>query len=86
MNDLLYKRRPLYAAVILSFLTFFSFAWILGGIDATPNTTTDSKGRTMGFNDVFSAEHYGIILRNGDLYHTLRHLFKDDLWIIQHLA
>ena len=81
MNPKLHGRRPLYTAVIFSFLTFFTFARILGGIDATPDTTTDSQGRTMGFNDVFSAEHYAIILRNGDLYHALRHLFKDDLWI-----
>jgi hypothetical protein len=34
------------------------------GIVATPYETADSAGRTMGFNDRLSLEHYGIIIRN----------------------
>jgi hypothetical protein len=79
------NRRPLFVAVILSFLTFWVFAWIRGGVAATPYTATDSLGRTMGFNDVFSAEHYGIILRNADVRHTLQVLTEDDMRI-QHWA
>ena len=39
------------------------FAVVLdAGIHATPWDTTDSQGRTMQFNDRFSAEHYQIAL------------------------
>lgn len=34
------------------------------GIDVTPWETKDSQGRTMGFNDRFSPEHYRIALGN----------------------
>jgi hypothetical protein len=34
------------------------------GLKATPWNTMDSRGRTMGFNDQFSLEHYEIALRN----------------------
>jgi len=34
------------------------------GIGATPDETTDSAGRHMGFNDPLSLDHYGIMVRN----------------------
>lgn len=34
------------------------------GLSGTPYDTMDSAGRTMGFNDRFSAEHYSIALLN----------------------
>ncbi len=37
---------------------------LVEGIEATPRDTQDSRGRTMGFNDRFSPEHYRIALGN----------------------
>jgi hypothetical protein len=54
----------------LALLVLFSFLFVAAsialriGIDVTPYETTDSAGRTMGFNDRFSAEHYAMALRN----------------------
>lgn len=42
------------------------------GIAATPYETPDSAGRTMGFNDPLSAEHYTIIVRNFRILDLLR--------------
>jgi hypothetical protein len=36
------------------------------GLGATPYTTVDSGGRTMGFNDPLSAEHFLIMVSNFD--------------------
>jgi hypothetical protein len=47
-----------------------SLIWLMGatvpavGIDNTSYEARDSRGRTMGFNDKLSLEHYAIILRN----------------------
>ena len=71
------SRRPLHAAVALSLLTLLAAAWIRGGVAATPYDTTDSKGRTMGFNDVFSEEHYAILLRNADWPHAVEQMNGD---------
>jgi hypothetical protein len=79
------NRRPLYFVVLLSLLMFGGFAWLMGGVEATPYSATDSQGRTMGFNDVFSAEHYGLILDNAGLARTFKHLAGDDCWF-HHLA
>jgi hypothetical protein len=48
----------LCGAVILLLVILYA------GIVATPYETADSAGRTMGFNDRLSLEHYGIIIRN----------------------
>lgn len=40
-------------------------------VGATPWETEDSAGRTMGFNDRFSPEHFGILLRSCSLVRTL---------------
>ena len=58
-------RRPLVIAAAVSFFLLLAIAWIRGGVASTSYDTRDSQGRTMGFNDTFSAEHYGILLRNG---------------------
>ncbi len=57
-----YLRKAALALIIVSFLlcTFVIIADV--GIHNTPSETTDSAGRTMGFNDHLSAEHYRIIL------------------------
>lgn len=39
---------------------------IESAINRVPYDTTDSMGRTMGFNDRFSREHWGILLRTID--------------------
>lgn len=79
------NRRPLYCVVLLSLLMFWGFAWLMGGIEATPYSATDSQGRTMGFNDVFSAEHYDLVLHNAGWVQTFKHLAGDDFWF-HHLA
>jgi len=78
MNPLQIKRGPLNIAVVLSLLALLTFTWIRGGIAATPGDTRDSQGRTMGFNDVFSAEHYGILLKQANWHSALRQLNGDD--------
>jgi len=73
-------REAVVRAVLLSLAVFAGSAWLRGGIGATPYETTDSAGRTMGFNDVFSAEHYGIILRNASLRAAWEQLGDDAPW------
>ncbi len=41
------------------------------GVWETPYDTTDSVGRTMGFNDRFSWEHYGIIFSNFNFWRLM---------------
>lgn len=74
-------RRAVLWAVLLSLAVFAGSAWLRGGIGATPYDATDSAGRTMGFNDVFSAEHYGIILRNASLGAAWEQLGEDPPWL-----
>ena len=50
--------------VAASFFTFACCVIVRAGLGNTPWDTVDSRGRTMGFNDVFSLEHYTIILSN----------------------
>lgn len=50
--------------VLASFIVFVSVVILRIGIGSTPYDTTDSAGRSMGFNDPLYAEHYLIILRN----------------------
>jgi len=47
-----------------SLLTFTAAVVLRLGLGATPYATMDSAGRTMGFNDPLSWEHYGIMVRN----------------------
>jgi ribose/xylose/arabinose/galactoside ABC-type transport system permease subunit len=77
----------------LCLLVLFSLLFGLGviafraGLDATPYETADPQGRTMGFNDSFYAEHYGIILSNCSAYRTLNYLSPYDyLFIAAHLV
>ncbi|HEX2747965.1 MAG TPA: hypothetical protein VHM91_08205 [Verrucomicrobiales bacterium] len=71
-------RRPLVLAVLVSFLVLLGSAWIRGGVGSTSYDTVDSQGRKMGFNDVFSAEHYGIILRNASWEAAIHQMEKYD--------
>lgn len=58
------RRTLLTSLIVASFLAFMG-SWVLRvGIELTPYSTTDSAGRTMGFKDRFSSEHYQILLRN----------------------
>ena len=51
--------------LVAASLVVFATAVILRvGIEATPYETADTTGRTMGFNDVFSREHYAIAAGN----------------------
>jgi hypothetical protein len=56
--------RGLVLLVVASLAVFVASAVLCVGIDATPYNTIDSEGRTMGFNDVFSREHYVIAVGN----------------------
>ncbi len=58
------------ALVVLSLVFGLSVIAFQAGLGATAYETTDSEGRTMGFNDRFSREHYGIILGNVSLQGT----------------
>ena len=65
------RRWPLVILVIVC-LGFCLFVMTFrDAVDATPYETTDSAGRTMGFNDRFSSEHFDILLRNCSLGRTL---------------
>lgn len=72
-----FPRRSSLVAVVLSFGVLVAAAWIRGGVAATPYETADSAGRTMGFNDVFSGEHYRILLRNADWGHSVEQMGVD---------
>ena len=58
------SRRPLYAAGVLSLLVLSGAAGIRGGVAAMLYETTGPHGRIMGFNNTFSAEHRGMLLRS----------------------
>ena len=55
---------------MLSLVCGILFIAFRAGISATSYGATDSAGRTMGFNDDFSVEHYGIILENVSIIGT----------------
>lgn len=75
------RRRSFVVAILLSFAVLAASAWLRGGVGATPNDTVDSQGRTMGFNDVFSAEHYGILLKNAGWQHAVQQMSAHD-WLL----
>ena len=59
------QRKSLWLSLVLfSFMVFAASVVLRAGIANTPGETRDSLGRTMRFNDRFSAEHYGIIVEN----------------------
>jgi hypothetical protein len=61
---IIHQRRWLLALVTVSFVWFLLMAAFRSGLDATAYSTSDSVGRTMGFNGDFSTEHYQIIITN----------------------
>ena len=63
VSDAIFNRR-LALLVLASFLIFAAAVVVRLGISATPYEATDSVGRTMGFNDPLSAEHFAIMIRN----------------------
>lgn len=64
--------RRLGVLVLASFVLCAIFIILRVGLGATVYGTTDSAGRTMGFNDLLSAEHYGIMVRNFSFAALLR--------------
>jgi hypothetical protein len=58
------KRLCLVGVVSASLLVSIATLVLDVGLRDTPYETKDSVGRTMGFNDPLSREHYGIIIRN----------------------
>jgi len=62
-SDSRFNRR-LALFVLLSFLVLAVAVVLRDGIGATAYQTTDSDGRTMGFNDRLGAEHYLIMVRH----------------------
>lgn len=60
-------RGALIVIILLSVLPLFVTAWFLGGLNAIGFSAMDSQGRTMGFNDPLSMEHYGMIWRAGSV-------------------
>ena len=71
---------PLVVAVLVSVAVLAGAAWIRGGVAATSYGAVDSVGRPMGFNDVFNAEHYGILLRNADWAHAVGQMNSGQEW------
>jgi hypothetical protein len=70
-DDVRFNRR--LSGLVLGSLVLFLIALVLRvGISLTPYETTDSAGRTMGFNDPLSAEHFAIMARNFDPRALLR--------------
>ena len=61
------------AALLVAFSLVFALVLqaFLAALQATPYETVDSAGREMGFNDVFTPEHYGIIVRSMSVGRTL---------------
>ncbi|MFN0125270.1 MAG: hypothetical protein ACKV19_01125 [Verrucomicrobiales bacterium] len=82
MDTPTFSRRPLVAAVVLSFIVLLAAAWLRGGVAATSYDTQDSQGRTMGFNDVFSGEHYGILLANANWREMVKQLEPHDWGLV----
>src|SRR5688500_5918996 len=74
-------RRSLVIAVLLSFAVLAVSALLRGGVGATGYDVTDSQGRRMGFNDVFSAEHYFIIVKNAGWKHAVEQMRPHD-WLL----
>lgn len=74
MNARPASRRSLLVAVLLSLCVLGWAAWLRGGVGATAYDTQDSAGRTMGFNDVFSGEHYLILLKNADVANAVEQM------------
>ena len=79
--------RYLALLVIASFVICMTAIVLRVGIGATVYEATDSAGRTMGFNDPLSAEHYRIIVGNFQVMDLLKpeHVYE---WILiaAHLA
>ncbi len=61
------RRLILLGLIAVSFAAFLLLLVLRVGVALTSPETTDSAGRTMGFNDRFSAEHYSILVRNFSL-------------------
>lgn len=57
------------AVALLSMAIVWLWVALATGIEQMPSNTMDSDGRTMGFNDPLSVEHYGIILRSWSFYY-----------------
>ncbi len=71
-------RRQAMLLVVASLLFGIGVIAFMEGLNATPYETTDAMGRTMGFNDQFSREHYGIIFENMSLRGTLKAMGEID--------
>jgi hypothetical protein len=71
---------PLVVAVLVSAAVLAGSAWIRGGVEATSYDEVDSVGRPMGFNDVFSAEHYVMLLRNADVANVVEQMNSGNWW------
>jgi len=62
MNSAFQKAAVLLIALSFSFCSFV-IAFVTG-LENTPSSTRDTDGRTMGFNDRLSREHYAMALSN----------------------
>ena len=69
------------ALIGLCFVFVLAVVALDAGVRATPWETADSQGRTMGFNEQFSAAHYRIVLGNIRPWHILQPRYFYD-WIL----
>jgi len=69
------------ALIGLCFVSVLAVVALDAGVHATPWETADSQGRTMQFNDRFSAEHYRIVLGNIRPWQILHPRYLYD-WIL----
>lgn len=77
------KVRCAFAAMILlCLLLFLSVVAFRAALGITPYELQDSQGRTMGFNDVFSREHYGFIFDRVSVSGTISYLNAYDWFFL----
>lgn len=69
------KARCGFATMILiCLLLFLCVVAFRAALERTPYELQDSQGRTMGFNDVFSSEHFGFIYDRVSINGTISYL------------
>jgi hypothetical protein len=68
--------------IILCLLQFLCVVAFRAALERTPYELQDSQGRTMGFNDVFSREHYGFIYDRVSINGSISYLNAYDWFFI----
>lgn len=75
-NSFARLRRQSIVLIVVSLVFGLFVIAFMAGLNATSYETTDAAGRTMGFNDRFSGEHYRIILGNMSWRGTFKEMWE----------